>query len=87
MKVTVQLTYDMGKEVGENRIEVHGVRTVRDVVDKTRARFPEGGTGYDQLSRVTALAVNGVLVKYKKGLNTPLADGDTIAFVKAAAGG
>jgi len=38
-------------------------------------------------SDVVALAVNGVLVSYRKGMKTPLADGDVVAFVKAAAGG
>jgi molybdopterin converting factor small subunit len=33
------------------------------------------------------VAVNGVLVNYRKGLKTPLADGDRVSFVKAAAGG
>jgi len=31
--------------------------------------------------------VNGVLVHYERGAKTPVRDGDTVAFVKAAAGG
>ena len=42
---------------------------------------------YDELTRVAAVAVNGVLVHYKRGAKTPVRDGDTVAFVKAAAGG
>ena len=87
MTVTVQLTYDMGKELGEARFELEGAKTVRDVVEKTRARFPASGPGFDHLSRVAAVAVNGVLINYRKGMKTALADGDTVAFVKAAAGG
>jgi len=31
------------------------------------------------------VAVNGVLVNYQRGMKTPVRDGDTVAFVKAAA--
>jgi molybdopterin converting factor small subunit len=86
MPVTVQLTYEMSKAVGAPRIHVDGVHTMADVVRATRARF-EDPARFDQLARVTALAVNGVLTAYKRGLKTPVADGDTVAFVKAAAGG
>ena len=53
--------------------------------DPSRARV----AGYlsDELTRVAAVAVNGVLVNYKRGMKTPVRDGDTVAFVKAAAGG
>jgi molybdopterin converting factor small subunit len=84
--VTVQLTYDMGKELGEARLALEGVRTVEDVLRETRARFADPAR-FDQLSRVTAVAVNGVLAGYRRGKGTPVADGDTVAFVKAAAGG
>ena len=86
MSVTVQLTYDMSKEVGVARIDVDGARTVADVLAATRARFGDP-TRFDALARVTAVAVNGVLASYKRGRGTAVADGDTIAFVKAAAGG
>jgi molybdopterin converting factor small subunit len=36
---------------------------------------------------VAAVAVNGVLVNHRKGMKTKLSDGDTVTFVKAAAGG
>ena len=36
---------------------------------------------------MAAVAVNGVLINHRKGMKTPLADGDIVAFVKAAAGG
>jgi len=84
--VTVQLTYDMSKELGAARLELDGVRTVEDVLRATRARFGDPAR-FDQLSRVTAVAVNGVLSSYKRGKGTAVADGDVVAFVKAAAGG
>ena len=36
---------------------------------------------------MAAVAVNGVLINYRKGMKTQLADGDTVSFVKAASGG
>ncbi|MBW2229875.1 MAG: MoaD/ThiS family protein [Deltaproteobacteria bacterium] len=87
MAVRVQLTYDMGKELGESLIEIEGARFVKDVVRLTRERFASGSGSFDTLSRVTAIALNGVLINYRKGMKTPVADGDTVAFVKAAAGG
>ena len=87
MSITVELTYDMGKALGEWRLELDGVTTVKDVVERTRERFTPGDDSYEHLSRVAALAVNGVLINYRKGMKTALADGDTVAFVKAAAGG
>jgi len=87
MGVRVQLTYDMGKELGENRIEIEGAHTVKDIVRLTKERFKPGSTSFDTLSRVAAVAVNGVLINYRKGMKTPVADGDIVAFVKAAAGG
>jgi molybdopterin converting factor small subunit len=87
MAVVVQLTYEMGKALGAPRIEIEGARTVDDVLRETRARFGADAARFDQLSRVTAIAVNGVLASYKRGRRTAVADGDTVAFVKAAAGG
>jgi molybdopterin converting factor small subunit len=85
MSVAVQLTYAMAKELGAQRLEVEGAKTVADVLRMTRERF--AGARYDELTRVAAVAVNGVLVNYQRGKNTLVHDGDTVAFVKAAAGG
>ena len=87
MSVEVQLTYAMAKELGAQRLEIDGARTVADVLRLTRARFAAVPTRYDELTRVAAVAVNGVLINYKRGAKTPVQDGDTVAFVKAAAGG
>lgn len=87
MPVTVQLTYEMSKAAGAARIEVEGVRTVADAVRATRERLGLEEASFAKLTRVTALAVNGVLTHYQRGLRTPLTDGDTLSFVKAAAGG
>jgi molybdopterin converting factor small subunit len=85
--VTVELTYEMSKRLGSRSFEVESARTVADVVRAARERFGDEGAEFEKLSRVAALAVNGVLVNHRKGLKTPLADGDRISFVKAAAGG
>ena len=87
MSITVELTYDMSKALGMQRFEVDGASTVRDVVQIARERFGEGGKDFEQLTRVAAVAVNGVLINHRNGMKTPLADGDTVAFLKAAAGG
>ena len=87
MSVAVQLTYAMAKEVGAQRLELEGALTVADVLRMTRERFAAAPARYDELTRVAAVAVNGVLVNYQRGMKTPVRDGDTVAFVKAAAGG
>ncbi len=87
MSVTVQLTYDMAREVGEPRLEISGARTVADVVRLTREKFPGDTAHFDKLTRVAALAVNGVLIRHRRGKKTAVEDGDLVAFVKAAAGG
>ena len=87
MGVTVELTYDMGKALGEQRLEVGEVRTVRDLVRVLSTRFRERGESFEQLSRVTSVAVNGVLIGHQKGMRTRLSDGDAVVFLKPAAGG
>ena len=87
MSITVELTYDMSKALGTRRFEVDGARTVEDVVRMTREKFSDRSEGFDKLVRVAAVVVNGVLINHQRGMSTPLADGDTVAFLKAAAGG
>ncbi len=87
MKVVVEPTYSMGKVLGFDRFEVEDVATVADVVEKTKARFGEKADEFEQLTRVATVAVNGVLMGYRKGKKTKLEDGDVVSFVKAAAGG
>ena len=87
MGVAVQLTYAMAKELGAQRLEIEGARTVADVLRMTRERFAATPGRFEELTRVAAIAVNGVLVQYQRGAKTPVRDGDTVAFVKAAAGG
>jgi molybdopterin converting factor small subunit len=87
MSITVELTYDMSKALGVRSFEVDGARTVQDVVRITRERFGERGQDFEKLTRVAAVVVNGVLINHRRGMSTPLADGDTVGFVKAAAGG
>jgi molybdopterin converting factor small subunit len=86
MSITVELTYEMSKALGVQRLELEDARSVADVVRLARARFEEGES-FEKLTRVTAIAINGVLINYRKGMKTQLADGDTVSFVKAASGG
>ncbi len=88
MSITVELTYDMSKALGMRSFELSQARTVQDVVQLTREQFgAERADTFEKLTRVAAVAVNGVLVNYKRGAKTPLKDGDTVTFLKAAAGG
>ena len=87
MSITVELTYDMSKALGEQRIELEDAQTVSDVVRLARARFGAGEKSFEDLTRVAAVAVKGVLINYQKGMKTRLADGDTVTFLKAASGG
>jgi molybdopterin converting factor small subunit len=86
MSITVELTYEMSKALGVQRFELEDARTVADVVRLARDRFEEGES-FEKLTRVTAIAINGVLINYRKGMKTQLSDGDTVSFVKAASGG
>jgi molybdopterin converting factor small subunit len=87
VSITVELTYDMSKALGVRSLEVEGAATVADVIRLTRERFGERAAEFERLTRVAALAVNGVLATHRRGLRTPVADGDRVMFVKAAAGG
>ena len=87
MSITIEVTYDMSKALGERRFEVEGAQTVQDVVRLTRDRFGERGEVFEKLTRVAAVSINGVLINYRGGMRAPLADGDTVTFLKAAAGG
>ncbi len=87
MKVTVELTYAMGKVLGVDRYEVEDVATAADVIEETKKRFGASGAEFEELTRRATLAVNGVLMNYRQGKKTRLADGDVVGFVKAAAGG
>ncbi len=84
MRVTVELTYDMSKELGVDSLEMEGVHTVAELVDKAKAQV---GPSFEKHTRLAAIAVNGVLVNHQRGMKTKLADGDIVAFVKASAGG
>ncbi|MCC6527890.1 MAG: MoaD/ThiS family protein [Polyangiaceae bacterium] len=84
MRVTVELTYEMTKEVGVERFDVDDVSTVAELVERAKERV---GPSFDKHVRLAAVAVNGVLVHYKRGMRTKLADGDIVNFVKASAGG
>ena len=87
MSIIVELTYDLAKLLGNRHLVLDGADTVGDALRLTRARFAEHQTDFDRLTRVTALAVNGVLINHRSQWETPLAPGDRVNFLKAAAGG
>jgi molybdopterin converting factor small subunit len=86
MKITIEMTYEMAKVLGVRSFHVEAA-TVAEAVRLTRTRFGDKAEAFDQLTRVTGLVINGVMVQYRSGMETALSDGDTIGFLKAAAGG
>jgi len=87
MSVTVELSYDMSKAFGERRIALERPANVKAALAEVESRFNTAGADFKSLSRVTAIAINGVLVNHRRGMKTALVDGDVVAFVKAASGG
>ncbi|MBI3180115.1 MAG: hypothetical protein HYZ27_10665, partial [Deltaproteobacteria bacterium] len=57
MKVTVDLTWDLGKAAGASSLEIAGAETVALLLDLVRARV---GPAFDLHVRFAAIAVNGV---------------------------
>lgn len=86
MPVIVELTYEMGKALGEFRFEIEAA-DVPAVVAGTRQRLSAGLVDFDRLRSRAAIAVNGVLVRHRDEGGMRLEDGDRVTFVKAAAGG
>lgn len=86
MSIRVELTYDMSKALGLPSFELERAATVKQVIEQTQLRFG-GGEEFANLTRVAAIAVNGVLINHRRGMKTKLRDGDRVGFVKAAAGG
>jgi molybdopterin converting factor small subunit len=66
---------------------VQDAATVADIVRITRERFGERAAEFERLTRVAAVSVNGVLARHRRGMRTPVADGDCVMFVKSSAGG
>ena len=87
MPITVELTYDMAVGAGERRFELAEAATVARAVEAVNLRLAGKGVDFAALAKRAAIAVNGVLVNHGKGMRTKLSDGDTLTFVKAAAGG
>lgn len=87
MAITVELTYEMSKAFGAPRFEIDAAGTVAEAVAAAGDKMTGKGADFANLSRIAAVAVNGVLVNHRKGMKTRLTDGDTVTFVKAAAGG
>ena len=87
MSVTVEFSYDMSKALGERRLAIPNPGRVREVIAEVERVFAEKGADFSALSKVTSIAINGVLMNHRRGMKTKLEDGDVVAFVKAASGG
>jgi len=86
LSITVELTYDMSKALGARSLEVEGAATVADVLRLTRARFGERAAEFERLTGCRPRRQRRARDP-PEGLRTPVADGDRVTFVKAAAGG
>ena len=84
MRVRVELTYEMAKTAGVSTYDIEDARTVEQLVERTGSRV---GQEFAEQLKLASVAVNGVLVTYRRGMRTRLHDGDIVSFVKAAAGG
>ncbi len=76
---------------GESELAFEGVSTVKDVLSKLVASYPELGgriMGEDgRPRRFVNLFVADEDIRFLDGLETPLADGDVLSVVPAVAGG
>jgi molybdopterin synthase sulfur carrier subunit len=86
VKIPAQLRASTG---GEGEIEVEGA-TVGEALDAVfrshdglRERITEDGT----LRRFVNVYVSGDDIRFRDGLETPLADGDEVTILPAVAGG
>jgi molybdopterin converting factor small subunit len=66
-------------------------RTVGEVLDSFRTRFPDAGARFfsanSKTSRFVNLYLNDEDIRFLKDLETPVSDRDTLSIVLAIAGG
>jgi len=89
--VTVQLFATLREVTGTSRLTVEA-SSVREVLSLLVSRYgPELGrrlvTPAGELQETIAVLVNGRNVRFLRGLETPLSDGDTVTLIPPVAGG
>ena len=75
-------TFELAREIGD-RVEIDAA-TVGELIDVGVARY---GEPFRRATLGAVLVVNGRSISVLKGRRTPLAAGDSVWLVKAAAGG
>ncbi|WP_290901574.1 ubiquitin-like small modifier protein 1 [Ferroglobus sp.] len=74
----------------ERKVEVENVGTVRELLDKLFEKYPqlkERLIKDGELTPFINIFVNGEDIRYLKGLDTELKDGDEVTFIPAISGG
>lgn len=91
MSVTLRIPTPM-RQYTENQAEVLlDGRTVGDVLEKFKNRFPDAGQRFfskeSKASRFVNLYLNDEDIRFLKDLETPVNDRDTLSIILAIAGG
>ncbi len=74
----------------ERKVEVENVGTVRELLDKLFEKYPQMKERLikdGELTPFINIFVNGEDIRYLKGLDTELKDGDEVTFIPAISGG
>jgi len=89
MSVTVRIPSPLRQYTEQNSEVALEGKTVRDVLEGLKARFPEVGTRCfsARTSRFMNMYLNDQDIRNLKDLDTPVADNDVLSIVFAIAGG
>ncbi len=74
----------------ERKVEVENVGTVRELLNKLFEKYPQLKERLIKDGEITPfinIFVNGEDIRYLKGLDTELKDGDEVTFIPAISGG
>jgi molybdopterin converting factor small subunit len=90
MSVTVRIPTPMRQYTGQQaEIEVEG-RTVGEVLDGFKSRFPEAASRFfanSRTARFVNLYLNDEDIRFMQDLGTPVKETDTVSIILAIAGG
>lgn len=91
MSVTVRIPTPIRQYTNQEAEVVLEGKTVGEVLQGFKARFPEAGTRFfsadSKASRFVNLYLNDEDIRFLKDLETPVGDKDTLSIILAIAGG
>ena len=91
MSVTVRIPTPIRQYTEQQAEVVLDGKTVAEVLEQFKARFPEAGSRFfsseSKASRFVNLYLNDEDIRFLKDLQTPVADNDTLSIILAIAGG